>query len=126
MPGMAKSAEICLQMRCGAGRRWRRAWWYLHRPDRPAATGIFGTGVSEMKTAEAMRRYREGEAGDPVFERLLGIEMKREQYTQGAAFCDTVVELTDEATLALMWESAETLPSLPEIEEPRLWLARSA
>ncbi len=37
----------------------------------------------------------------PVFERLLGIEMKREQYAQGAAFCDTVVELTDEATLAL-------------------------
>ena len=75
---------------------------------------------------EAMRRYREGEAGDPVFERLLGIEMKREQYTQGAAFCDTVVELTDEATLAIMWDSAEAMPSLPEIEEPRLWLARSA
>ena len=75
---------------------------------------------------EAMRRYREGEAGDPVFERLLGIEMKREQYAQGAAFCDTVVELTDEATLAIMWDSAEAMPSLPEIEEPRLWLARSA
>ena len=66
-----------------------------------------------------MRRYREGEAGDPVFERLLGIEMKREQYAQGAAFCDTVVELTDEATLAIMWDSAEAMPSLPEIEEPR-------
>jgi len=75
---------------------------------------------------EAMRRYREGEAGDPVFERLLGIEMKREQYALGAAFCDTVVELTDEATLAIMWDSAEAMPSLPEIEEPRLWLARSA
>jgi putative hydrolase len=75
---------------------------------------------------EAMRRYREGEAGDPVFERLLGIEMKREQYAQGAAFCGRVVELTDEATLAIMWDSAEAMPSLPEIEEPRLWLARSA
>jgi putative hydrolase len=75
---------------------------------------------------EAMRRYREGEAGDPVFERLLGIEMKRDQYVQGAAFCDTVVELTNEATLTLMWDSADAMPSLPEIEEPRLWLARSA
>jgi putative hydrolase len=75
---------------------------------------------------EAMRRYREGEAGDPVFERVLGIEMKREQYVQGRAFCDTVVELTDEATLATMWGSADAMPSLPEIEEPRLWLARSA
>ena len=61
-----------------------------------------------------------------MFERLLGIEMKREQYVQGAAFCDTVVEQTDEATLATMWDSAEAMPSLPEIEEPRLWLARSA
>ncbi len=75
--------------------------------------------------SEAMRRYREGEAGDPVFERLLGIEMKRDQYVQGRAFCDTVVEQTDEATLTRMWDSAEAMPSLPEIEEPRLWLART-
>ena len=59
-----------------------------------------------------------------MFERLLGIEMKRDQYVQGGAFCDTVVELTDEATLATMWDSPDAMPSLPEIEEPRLWLAR--
>jgi putative hydrolase len=74
---------------------------------------------------EAMRRYREGEAGDPVFERLLGVEMKREQYRAGRAFCDAVVSMTDEATLARMWESAEAMPSLPEVAEPRLWLART-
>ena len=75
---------------------------------------------------EAMRRYRDTEQVDPVFERLLGIEVKREQYRLGRTFCDTVVELTDEATLARMWDSAEALPSMPELEEPRLWLARSA
>jgi putative hydrolase len=74
---------------------------------------------------EAMRRYRETEQADPVFERLLGIEMKRDQYRQGRAFCDTVVELTDEPTLSRMWESAEAMPSLPEVLEPRLWLART-
>jgi putative hydrolase len=74
---------------------------------------------------EAMRRYREGEAGDPVFERLLGIEMKREQYVQGRVFCDTVVDLTDEATLTRIWDAPDSMPSLPEIVEPRLWLARS-
>jgi len=74
---------------------------------------------------EAMRRYRETEQGDPVFERLLGIEMKREQYRLGRAFCDTVAELSDEATLARMWDSPESLPSLPELAEPRLWLART-
>lgn len=75
---------------------------------------------------EAMRRYRESEQVDPVLERLLGIEVKREQYRLGRAFCDTVAELTDEATLSRMWSDADALPSLPEIEEPRLWLARSA
>jgi len=74
---------------------------------------------------EAMKRYREGERGDPVFERLLGVDMKREQYRLGRAFCDVVVEQTDEATLARMWESADAMPSLPELDEPRLWLART-
>ena len=74
---------------------------------------------------EAMRRYREAEAGDPVFERLLGVEMKREQYAAGRAFSVAVVELSDEETLARMWDSAEALPSMPEIEEPRLWLSRT-
>ncbi len=82
--------------------------------------------TSYPRIDEAMRRYREGEHGDPVFERLLGIEMKREQYAAGRRFCDAVVEATDEQILARMWDSAEALPSLPEIDEPRLWLARSA
>jgi coenzyme F420 biosynthesis associated uncharacterized protein len=81
---------------------------------------------SYARIDEAMRRYRETEHVDPVFERLLGIEVKREQYRLGRAFCDTVVELTDEATLSRMWDAAEALPSMPELEEPRLWLARSA
>jgi len=81
---------------------------------------------SYARIDEAMRRYRETEHVDPVFERLLGIEVKREHYRLGRAFCDAVVELTDEATLARMWDSAEALPSMPELEEPRLWLARSA
>ena len=81
---------------------------------------------SYARIEEAMHRYRETEETDPVLERLLGIEVKREQYRLGKAFCDTVVELTDEATLARMWDPAEAMPSLPEIEEPRLWLARSA
>ena len=62
---------------------------------------------------------------DPVFERLLGVEMKREHYEAGRRFCDTVADMTDEATLTRMWDSAEAMPSWPEVEEPRLWLARS-
>jgi putative hydrolase len=81
---------------------------------------------SYARIEEAMRRYRETEEMDPVLERLLGVEVKRDQYSLGKSFCDTVVELTDEAALGRMWDSADAMPSLPEIEEPRLWLARSA
>jgi putative hydrolase len=80
---------------------------------------------SYSRIEEAMRRYRESEHVDPVLERLLGIEVKREQYRLGRAFCDAVAGQTDEATLARMWDSAEALPSLPELAEPRLWLART-
>jgi putative hydrolase len=74
---------------------------------------------------EAMRRYREDERVDPVLERMLGVEVERARFAQGRSFCDTVVERTDEATLSRMWVDAESLPSLPEIEEPTLWLART-
>ena len=62
---------------------------------------------------------------DPVFSRLLGVDVGPDHYRAGRAFCDTVVELTDEVTLSRMWESAEAMPSLPEVHEPRLWLART-
>ena len=48
-----------------------------------------------------------------MFERLLGIEMKREQYRQGRVFCDAVADLSDEATLARMWESPEAMCRSP-------------
>lgn len=80
---------------------------------------------SQRMIEEAVRRHREADAADPVFERLLGVEMKREQYVAGRVFCDRVAELTDEATLGRMWQDAESMPSLPEVYEPRLWLART-
>jgi coenzyme F420 biosynthesis associated uncharacterized protein len=75
---------------------------------------------------EAVRRHREGGPADRALEQLIGLEMKMEQYRLGKAFCSRVVELTDEATLARMWGSPESLPSMPELEEPTLWLARMA
>jgi uncharacterized protein (DUF2342 family) len=74
---------------------------------------------------EAMRRHRDDEALDPVFARLLGVDVGRDDVAAGRLFCETVVELTDEPTLTRMWADADALPSWPEIEEPRLWLARS-
>jgi putative hydrolase len=74
---------------------------------------------------EATRRRGEERAAEAVFERLLGVEIPDDLWTRGAAFCDAVAEATDEAALATMWDSPDAMPSLPEIDEPRLWLARS-
>lgn len=74
---------------------------------------------------EAMRRRHEGRSQEErLVERLLGLELKAEQYRLGRSFCDRVTELTDEDTLSRMWEGPEALPSMPELEEPSLWLAR--
>jgi putative hydrolase len=75
---------------------------------------------------EALRRHREGRHTEQALERLLGLEMKQEQYRLGERFCERVVEQTDEATLSKMWDSADSLPSMPELEEPTLWLSRIA
>jgi putative hydrolase len=77
------------------------------------------------KIEEAMRRHREDEELDPIFARLLGVDVGREHVAAGRVFCETVVELTDEATLSRMWGSADALPGLAELQEPRLWLART-
>ena len=80
-----------------------------------------------VRIEEAMkRRHEERSQEEQAVERLLGIDVKLEQYRLGTAFCDRVAEQTDERTLARMWDSAEALPSMPELEEPTLWLSRIA
>jgi putative hydrolase len=76
------------------------------------------------RIVEALGRGHEDVDRDAVFSQLLGIEIRREHAGRGAAFCERVVEQTDEATLARMWDGPESLPSMPEIDEPTLWLAR--
>lgn len=76
--------------------------------------------------SEASLRRRETEDGDPVFERLLGIEMKREHLQLGREFCDHVAAEAGEGLLARMWDSPEALPSMPELSEPTLWMSRTS
>jgi coenzyme F420 biosynthesis associated uncharacterized protein len=73
---------------------------------------------------EAFLRHREGRHGDLALERLVGLEMKAEQYDLGREFCRRVADEAGEETLARMWDSAESLPSMPELGEPSLWLSR--
>lgn len=85
------------------------------------ATGMLPTAG---RIREAVGRH--GVAGAAAVARLLGVDVPPDAARLGAAFCRAVVDLTDHATLARMWDDRDALPSWPEIEEPRLWLARTA
>jgi putative hydrolase len=89
--------------------------------------GVLGRKMlpSFDRIEEALARHREGRAADQTLERLLGIEVTPEQHRLGVAFADAVVAATDEATLSRMWGSGDSLPSMPELEEPTLWLSRT-
>jgi len=82
---------------------------------------------SSARIEEAMLRRREtrGEH-ERMAERLLGFELTEEHHRLASDFVERVVEATDERTLAAMWESPDSLPSMPELEEPTLWLSRTA
>lgn len=59
-----------------------------------------------------------------VLRRLFAVETKLRQYTEGRAFVRAVVENVGMTGFNAVWESPETLPTLPELAEPALWLKR--
>jgi putative hydrolase len=65
------------------------------------------------------------EGPDPVLA-LFGVEFGPEERRLGRDFCDAVALDAGDAMLARMWDDAEALPSMPELEEPMLWMARTA
>lgn len=74
---------------------------------------------------EALRRHRvdRGQAVS-LLDRMLGLEMRREHYELGVAFCRGVVERAGPEGLNRMWEREVMVPTRAELEAPGLWLAR--
>jgi putative hydrolase len=74
---------------------------------------------------EALRRHRvdRGRAAEFV-DRMLGLELGREHYEQGHAFCLGVVERGGQEALDRLWESEDMVPTPNELTAPGLWLAR--
>jgi coenzyme F420 biosynthesis associated uncharacterized protein len=58
--------------------------------------------------------------------KLLGLEMKMRQYTQGKAFCDQLVAAAGTGALNHLFSGPEALPTLAEIESPGAWLERNS
>jgi coenzyme F420 biosynthesis associated uncharacterized protein len=59
-----------------------------------------------------------------AFLKVTGLDMKLQQYVQGEAFCNAVIQAGGMPRLAAVWRGPENLPSLQEIRNPDLWLAR--
>lgn len=70
------------------------------------------------------RRKHSRSPGDELFERLLGIELKRRQYEEGVKFCRYVAGMRDVAALNRVWDNPDSLPTADELAEPDLWIAR--
>ena len=55
---------------------------------------------------------------------LLGLDAKMRQYSDGARFVRAVVDAAGMEGFNRVWESADHLPTEPEIHDARLWLER--
>ncbi len=77
------------------------------------------------RVGEALRRQRvQASASDRLVEKLLGLELDREQYERGAAFAAGVVERAGPQGLQRLFTDPANLPTPNEVDAAGLWLAR--
>ena len=80
-------------------------------------------GYAELRRRLDQDRRRRGPL-DSLVSKLLGLEMKMEQYRRGKRFADYVADRAGIETLNRVWEGPESLPTPAEIGQPRTWLER--
>jgi coenzyme F420 biosynthesis associated uncharacterized protein len=74
---------------------------------------------------DAMERRRSNRsAPERVLQRMLGLDIKMRQYELGKRFCDAVAAKHGIETLNLVWASADSMPTLAEIDDPEAWVGR--
>ncbi|MGH3453797.1 MAG: zinc-dependent metalloprotease [Nocardioidaceae bacterium] len=79
--------------------------------------------VATIRTRFDKRRKGRSPA-DRVMRRLLGLDAKMRQYSDGAAFVNAVVDRVGMAGFNAVWAGPEQLPSAKEIADPEAWLHR--
>ncbi|MDO5682916.1 MAG: zinc-dependent metalloprotease [Propionibacteriaceae bacterium] len=83
---------------------------------------VIGSVHQIRERFEIRRNNRSG--FDRIVGQLLGMDVKLAQYRDGARFCRHVIDSRGIEMLNLALFSPETLPTLPEIHQPGLWVAR--
>jgi coenzyme F420 biosynthesis associated uncharacterized protein len=59
-----------------------------------------------------------------LIRRLLGVDTKLRQYAEGKSFVNDVVDRVGMTDFNRIWESPDTLPRVPELTRPDLWVER--
>jgi len=83
----------------------------------------FDREYADLRAALDARRRGRGPL-TRLLRRVFGIGLKRDQYERGAAFFTAVVDQTDMATAARVWDRVENLPTEAELDDPASWVAR--
>lgn len=86
-----------------------------------AGTNLIPSAARFGRVLRQRRQQTRGVAR--LLQQLIGLEAKMAQYAQGERFI-TTVERSDPAIIDRVWSDPGLLPSLAEIREPDLWLAR--
>lgn len=88
-----------------------------------------GVGKELLPSYEVMKqrfeRRRESKSGaERLFQRLIGISLKMQQYKIGQEFVDAVVDQEGIGFLNRVWDRAENMPNLEEVHSPAIWIDR--
>lgn len=75
--------------------------------------------------AKVLRQRRNSARGvNRMFQRLIGIEAKLNQYAAGEAFIEAVEKVGGPALVSRAFDAPENLPTMVEIRDPSSWIAR--
>lgn len=85
-----------------------------------AARGEGSQNIAEMFD-HARRTQR---LGHKIIERVIGLQVKIDQYRLGYQFINEVASAADMALVNRVWEGPEKLPTLTELHRPALWISR--
>ena len=88
--------------------------------------------ISVVPTVAQIRNRFEGRrasqaavrGADSLWRKALGMDAKMAQYREGAAFVRALMDQGGMAMVNQVWQAPENLPSIEEVREPSLWLAR--
>ncbi|QRV02414.1 zinc-dependent metalloprotease [Arcanobacterium phocisimile] len=78
---------------------------------------------AQLAQAIASRRAHGGVVAHKV-KQLLGLTEKAQQYSQGRDFVADVVTAVGVDTFNKVWDDERNLPTLTELHDPQLWMAR--